>query len=102
MLVLFFFQAEDGIRDLIVTGVQTCALPISRSARTGPNEPHRGVTATHTERRDPSDRSAVSAASVPAAERHNEGARPRSGGWVSLPGAQRRSHRTECSAGAVA
>src|SRR2546428_8236537 len=29
MQVVFFFQAEDGIRDLIVTGVQTCALPIS-------------------------------------------------------------------------
>src|SRR5206468_5880548 len=29
LLVRFFFQAEDGIRDLIVTGVQTCALPIS-------------------------------------------------------------------------
>src|SRR2546421_7159183 len=28
----FFFKAEDGIRDLIVTGVQTCALPISRAA----------------------------------------------------------------------
>src|SRR2546421_6384634 len=28
-LLVFFFQAEDGIRDLIVTGVQTCALPIS-------------------------------------------------------------------------
>src|SRR5271163_5312649 len=28
-LDLFFFQAEDGIRVLIVTGVQTCALPIS-------------------------------------------------------------------------
>src|SRR2546428_2020929 len=27
--IVFFFQAEDGIRDLIVTGVQTCALPIS-------------------------------------------------------------------------
>src|SRR5206468_5861591 len=27
----FCFQAEDGIRDLIVTGVQTCALPISRA-----------------------------------------------------------------------
>src|SRR5438874_9224547 len=27
----FFFQAEDGIRDLYVTGVQTCALPISGS-----------------------------------------------------------------------
>src|SRR5436309_13908463 len=26
----FFFQAEDGIRDFHVTGVQTCALPISR------------------------------------------------------------------------
>src|SRR5205085_4879736 len=25
---IFFFQAEDGIRDLTVTGVQTCALPI--------------------------------------------------------------------------
>src|SRR5256886_12241475 len=28
----FFFQAEDGIRDLTVTGVQTCALPISTAA----------------------------------------------------------------------
>src|SRR2546428_13947371 len=27
-MCFFFFQAEDGIRDLIVTGVQTCALPI--------------------------------------------------------------------------
>src|SRR5256885_9657225 len=27
--VVFFFQAEDGIRDYKVTGVQTCALPIS-------------------------------------------------------------------------
>src|SRR3712207_6851562 len=27
-IVLFFFQAEDGIRDIGVTGVQTCALPI--------------------------------------------------------------------------
>src|SRR3989440_6061468 len=29
VFIFFFFQAEDGIRDLIVTGVQTCALPIS-------------------------------------------------------------------------
>src|ERR1041385_8819975 len=28
--VIFFFQAEDGIRDVAVTGVQTCALPICR------------------------------------------------------------------------
>src|SRR5205823_10393282 len=33
--VVFFFQAEDGIRDKLVTGVQTCALPIYvRAART--------------------------------------------------------------------
>ena len=30
----FFFQAEDGIRDTSVTGVQTCALPISRGLAT--------------------------------------------------------------------
>src|SRR3989441_1447619 len=32
-MYLFFFQAEDGIRDKLVTGVQTCALPISMIAR---------------------------------------------------------------------
>src|SRR5258708_10447485 len=32
-LFFFFFQAEDGIRDDLVTGVQTCALPISSLAR---------------------------------------------------------------------
>src|SRR5258706_2004710 len=31
----FFFQAEDGIRDWSVTGVQTCALPIYRSSAVG-------------------------------------------------------------------
>src|SRR2546422_11018298 len=30
MVFFFFFQAEDGIRDVAVTGVQTCALPILR------------------------------------------------------------------------
>src|SRR5207302_7251600 len=29
LVLFFFFQAEDGIRDFHVTGVQTCALPIS-------------------------------------------------------------------------
>src|SRR5947209_19400753 len=36
----FFFQAEDGIRDIGVTGVQTCALPIYRP----PPPPRRGRT----------------------------------------------------------
>src|SRR6266542_3676999 len=46
----FFFQAEDGIRDATVTGVQTCALPISRTWREGrPNgllrwPPRPGIT----------------------------------------------------------
>src|SRR5690606_39731056 len=33
-LLFFFFQAEDGIRDFHVTGVQTCALPISLGSLT--------------------------------------------------------------------
>src|SRR5689334_24666726 len=32
MFFFFFFQAEDGIRDGTVTGVQTCALPISETS----------------------------------------------------------------------
>src|SRR3989440_7028012 len=39
IIFFFFFQAEDGIRDLIVTGVQTCALPISP----GPAHAHGAV-----------------------------------------------------------
>src|SRR5437762_7168109 len=33
VFLFFFFQAEDGIRDTSVTGVQTCALPIYRERR---------------------------------------------------------------------
>src|SRR5690606_39484286 len=42
LLRLFFFQAEDGIRDFHVTGVQTCALPICRGRRR-----HDGEGAVH-------------------------------------------------------
>src|SRR5436305_4768376 len=38
LLFFFFFQAEDGIRDADVTGVQTCALPISADARSGDDD----------------------------------------------------------------
>src|SRR5690349_22769835 len=38
----FFFQAEDGIRDLYVTGVQTCALPISNVESTARRRGPRG------------------------------------------------------------
>ena len=39
--VCFFFQAEDGIRDDLVTGVQTCALPISPKLLALPAGEHR-------------------------------------------------------------
>src|SRR5690349_23112143 len=38
-MLFFFFQAEDGIRDLYVTGVQTCALPISVHPDPGAQRP---------------------------------------------------------------
>src|SRR3712207_7942500 len=37
----FFFQAEDGIRDIGVTGVQTCALPISWTKLSNPSSQER-------------------------------------------------------------
>src|SRR3712207_8719399 len=37
MMYFFFFQAEDGIRDIGVTGVQTCALPIYTALLIDPN-----------------------------------------------------------------
>src|SRR5690606_41195896 len=39
IFVSFFFQAEDGIRDFHVTGVQTCALPISSNATSAASIP---------------------------------------------------------------
>src|SRR5437879_12054346 len=39
-MYVYFFQAEDGIRDTSVTGVQTCALPISRKSRGLAPQPH--------------------------------------------------------------
>src|SRR5437773_12353374 len=55
---VFFFQAEDGIRDRDVTGVQTCALPIYRSDHqpfadrilAGPEAPRRGLANDHNRR----------------------------------------------------
>src|SRR5690606_40386369 len=47
---LFFFQAEDGIRDFHVTGVQTCALPIYRAAPP-PGRRHTATAAPRTPRK---------------------------------------------------
>src|SRR3989449_8587216 len=46
LVFFFFFQAEDGIRDVAVTGVQTCALPISAAEvdpPAGPGQPKKIV-----------------------------------------------------------
>src|SRR5690349_23460469 len=63
----FFFQAEDGIRDLYVTGVQTCALPISssnarplrRSRRRPPSPPPRATASDAAHHASTSSRSDV-------------------------------------------
>src|SRR6266705_2047948 len=62
MVVFFFFQSEDGIRDRTVTGVQTCALPILRGrSRSGPQHrlDHRTESvdrARHRPRNQPGER----------------------------------------------
>src|SRR2546425_3226634 len=43
----FFFQAEDGIRDKLVTGVQTCALPISPASKEAGEPDHAGNPGGH-------------------------------------------------------
>src|SRR5215207_7226671 len=47
-IFFFFFQAEDGIRDPLVTGVQTCALPISAKTRRAARRPGRWLVASIT------------------------------------------------------
>src|SRR6266498_668738 len=46
-LVFFFFQAEDGIRDADVTGVQTCALPIYNLWDLSPMSPMSPIFRSH-------------------------------------------------------
>src|SRR5690606_39310810 len=45
-IVVFFFQAEDGIRDFHVTGVQTCALPISGVSKAESAYPYKHFAST--------------------------------------------------------
>src|SRR5258706_10759408 len=68
--VYFFFQAEDGIRDWSVTGVQTCALPILRRRRGAADHGARDGRARGADRR---------AGRAPAARAAGGGARRRRG-----------------------
>src|SRR5882757_1191680 len=65
----FFFQAEDGIRYIGVTGVQTCALPISASGNAAANAS--AASPTRHQQASPSP-SAVPSTSVPATAPANE------------------------------
>src|SRR5688500_20061220 len=56
-VLVFFFQAEDGIRDYKVTGVQTCALPSSGETCT----PEHSHSPTSTARKSPSSPPATAA-----------------------------------------
>src|SRR2546429_177217 len=69
-LDFFFFQAEDGIRDVAVTGVQTCALPISARP---PGTKNRGIRRP----RDGARRGAPSRATRPGRYRADEREMPR-------------------------
>src|SRR5437762_10916170 len=51
-LFFFFFQAEDGIRDTSVTGVQTCALPISECEVVDSGQAEADLDAGGLQRRD--------------------------------------------------
>src|SRR2546426_633854 len=90
MVAFFFFQAEDGIRDYKVTGVQTCALPISagdaagipvRRARGRATQSDRGTDARRVGRRgslDPDERRpADGGPDPPLSLRDGEARRPR-------------------------
>src|SRR5205085_3554226 len=67
----FFFQAEDGIRDLTVTGVQTCALPIWRGG---------GIAGPQRRRQDDPDPLDHGTVAADGARRHHRVAWPRAGG----------------------
>src|SRR3712207_8080559 len=66
--LFFFFQAEDGIRDIGVTGVQTCALPISPPPGAPPRQGPASCAATRSSTTAP-EAAAGSSASSPASRR---------------------------------
>src|SRR5205809_1767330 len=63
--LFFFFQAEDGIRDVAVTGVQTCALPISERLFAGQQPDRRALGELLLERQGIVTRDGVRAEGIP-------------------------------------
>src|SRR5258708_10808256 len=77
MCFVFFFQAEDGIRYDLVTGVQTCALPISRRPRSPPTVSPRRTSACPSGP-DRTTRTAARSAATGRQEGHPTASRPAS------------------------
>src|SRR5256885_12880799 len=79
-MYFFFFQAEDGIRDYKVTGVQTCALPISDADRGDAEvgaardalQPHRALRHDRAQRADQGRRPRCRLSEPPRADRPRE------------------------------
>src|SRR5690625_4642051 len=106
MFIVFFFQAEDGIRDGHVTGVQTCALPIFplRGARAGDDEVGPSCLARRSRRALPcracpggcvSEFPIERDAPVPRARQRSPTTRPRAALSFQPPLATKRSRRWE-------
>src|SRR5205823_9366945 len=81
LFVFFFFQAEDGIRDKLVTGVQTCALPISLSCRLCPERSADRTTRQLPQLRNPRRSSGQSCCGATRSEERRVGKECRSRGW---------------------
>src|SRR5256886_7310315 len=91
LVCFFFFQAEDGIRDLTVTGVQTCALPITPGPRAAPSRWRRSPAPTC------SCRTPARPASRPPASR--PGSAPRCRPWPGPRSARERKSGVEGKSG---
>src|SRR5688572_33441776 len=87
-MFVFFFQAEDGIRDLTVTGVQTCALPICQRTRA----PGRG----RTDAPGDSARSAPRRSPPPTPGTADRGAAPAPAARAAPPRSEERRVGKEC------
>src|SRR5438034_4166758 len=82
--LFFFFQAEDGIRDHCVTGVQTCALPICPSCAPGDRSSVPVVTTSAVGRTAHATSCSPAAASAPSrSEERRVGKECRSGWWAN-------------------
>src|SRR5207245_8203391 len=83
LVAFFFFQAEDGIRDATVTGVQTCALPISFEVMEAFGAP---VAYVSDGRNGGADRTLSAAAEIGRASCRERGEIAAAAGWVKTRG----------------